>query len=208
MGTPDITGTNGTFTFFTDDPAETRTTVSAGKIVAVRVENGRAALRIDGPANSLRKDHAVTGVDLVVHPDPAAQAARFDLAGQQVVMKVGEWSDWLHADFRLMPLKGVSGIFRIYLQQIQPHLRVYVSPVNIDPENPALPISTPAGFSRSLSQKLGPFYTQGIAEETAAFRAGILSRAEFLSQSRKILDDSLRMFREVIELRSRSSVLK
>jgi predicted AlkP superfamily phosphohydrolase/phosphomutase len=194
MGTPDITGTNGTFTFFTDDPSETRTTVTAGKIVAVHLENGRAALRIEGPPNSLRKDRAVTFVDLVLHPDPVEQTARFDLAGQQLVMKQGEWSDWIHADFHLIPLNSASGIFRIYLQRVHPYVRIYVSPVNIDPENPALPISTPSNYSRSLARKLGPFYTQGIAEETAAFRAGILSRAEFLTQSKKILADSLRMF--------------
>ena len=42
---------------------------------------------------------------------------------------------------------------------------------------------------------MGPFYTQGIAEETSAFRAGILSKDEFLTQSRKVLADSLRLFR-------------
>ncbi len=194
MGTPDMTGSNGTFTFFTDDPAETRTSVPGGRIVAVHAENGRAALRIEGPPNSLRKDRAVTFVDLTFHPDPVQPAARFDLDGQQVVLKEGEWSDWIHADFRLIPFKGAAGIFRIYLKQVHPYLRVYVSPVNIDPENPALPISTPSDYSRSLAQKLGPFYTQGISEETSAFRAGILSRAEFLTQSKKILADSLRMF--------------
>jgi predicted AlkP superfamily phosphohydrolase/phosphomutase len=199
MGTPDITGTNGTFLFFTDDPAETRTTVSAGKIVAVKVQNGRAVLPIEGPPNSLRKDHATTRVDLVAHPDPVSPAARFDLGDQQLVLKQGEWSDWLHADFHLIAFKGAAGIFRVYLQQVHPYLRVYVSPVNLDPGNPALPISTPGGYSRSLSEKLGPFYTQGIAEETAAYRAGILSRAEFLQQSHKILADSLRMFHYQLE---------
>ena len=98
--------------------------------------------------------------------------------------------------FPLIPgLKSVRGIFRVYLQQAHPYLRIYVSPVNIDPEDPALPISTPRAYSRTLAGALGPFYTQGIAEETSAFRAGILSKAEFLTQSRKVLADSLRMFR-------------
>jgi predicted AlkP superfamily phosphohydrolase/phosphomutase len=199
MGTPDLTGTNGTFLFFTDDPGETRTTLAAGKIVAVRVRNGRTVLPIEGPANSLRKDRAATFVDLVAHPDPVNAVARFDLGDQQLVLQQGEWSNWLHADFHLIAFKGASGIFRVYLQQVHPYLRVYVSPVNIDPENPALPISTPAAYSRELSRKLGPFYTQGIAEETAAYRAGLLSRAEFLQQSKKILADSLRMFHYQLE---------
>ena len=199
MGTPDLTGTNGTFSYFTDDPAQAGITSAAGKVVPIKVQNGRATLRIEGPPNSLRKDHATTFVDLVAHPDPSNLVARFDLGDQQVVLKQGEWSEWFHADFHLIAFKGAAGIFRVYLQQVHPFLRVYVSPVNIDPENPALPISTPGDFSRGLSQKLGPFYTQGIAEETAAYRAGLLSRAEFLQQSHKILSDSLRMFHYQLE---------
>jgi len=196
MGTPDMMGTTGTFTFFTDDPAERRTTVPAGKIVQVTVSNGRAALRIEGPPNGFRRDNATATVDLIAHPDPTEAAARFDLGGQQVVLRQGEWSEWLRADFRLLPLvKSAAGIFRIYLQQVHPHLRVYVSPVNVDPASPELPISTPASFSRQLSDSLGLFYTQGIAEETSAYRAGLLSKDEFLVQSHKILSDSLRMFR-------------
>jgi predicted AlkP superfamily phosphohydrolase/phosphomutase len=196
MGTPDMTGTSGTFTFFTDDPAEKRTTVPAGKIVQVAVSDGRALLRVDGPPNAFRRDNATTSVEIVAHVDPTAQAARFDLGDQQVVLGQREWSDWLHADFRMLPLvKSASGILRIYLQQAHPYLRVYVSPVNIDPASPAMPISTPPSFSRQLNDALGPFYTQGIAEETSAYRAGLLDKDEFLVQSHKILSDSLRMFR-------------
>src|SRR5262249_8912196 len=81
-----------------------------------------------------------------------------------------------------------------YVQQLHPQVRIYVSPVNIDPEDPALPISRPADLSRDLVRQLGPYYTQGIAEETSALRAGILSRAEFLVQSHKVFADNLRMF--------------
>jgi predicted AlkP superfamily phosphohydrolase/phosphomutase len=83
----------------------------------------------------------------------------------------------------------------VYLKQVHPHLAIYVSPVNIDPADPALPISTPPPYSRQLEAALGPFYTQGIAEDTSAYRAGVLSRQEFLVQSRKVLADSLRLFR-------------
>jgi len=195
MGTPDLGGTFGTFTFYTDDPAETRTEVPGGRIVRAAVSSGRAALRIQGPANPLRKDHAVTSVDLIAHIDPKESVARFDLADRQFILRQGEWSDWLRVEFPFIAgLKSASGIVRLYLQQAHPYLRVYSSPVNLDPEEPALPISTPAVYSRQLAQTLGPYYTQGIAEETSAFRAGLLSKDEFLAQSRKVLADSLRMF--------------
>ncbi len=196
MGTPDLQGTLGTFSFYTDDPAETRTTIPGGRIVSLKMNNGRAVLAVHGPENSLRRDNAATSMDVVVYVDPTAPAARFDAGGEQIVLRQGEWSDWIRAGFPLIPgVKSASGMFRIYLQQAHPRLRVYVSPVNIDPEKPELPISTPSTVSQKLAEAVGPFYTQGIPEETAAFRAGVLSRAEFLTQSHRVLSDSLKMFR-------------
>jgi predicted AlkP superfamily phosphohydrolase/phosphomutase len=196
MGTPDLTGSNASFSFYTDDPTETRTDAFGGNIHQVKVVNGRADLHIDGPPNSLRKDHAVAAVDLTVHVDPDVAAARFDLGDRQFLLKQGEWSDFMRASFTLIRgVKSASGIFRVYLKQVHPNLAVYVSPVNIDPQDPALPISTPASFSRDLADTVGPFYTQGIAEETGAYRAGLLTKDEFLQQSHKVLSDSLRMFR-------------
>src|SRR5262249_16501379 len=61
------------------------------------------------------------------------------------------------------------------------------------------PISTPATFSRTLSEAVGPFYTEGIAEETGAFRAGLFSKDEFLMQSHHILSDSLRLFHRELD---------
>ena len=196
MGTPDLNGSFGTFTFFTDDPSEKRSQVSGGRIVRLRSVKGRVALRIEGPPNTLRKDRSTAAIELVAFADPAEAVARFDAPGEQFILRQSEWSDWLRADFSLVPgLKSVTGIFRIYLQQVHPYLRIYVGPVNIDPSDPVLPISTPPSYSGTLSANLGPFYTQGIAEETSAFRAGIFSKDEFLSQSHKVLADSLRMFR-------------
>ena len=51
MGTPDMTGSFGTFSFYTDDPAEKREKVPGGQIVRVALRNGRADLAIAGPPN-------------------------------------------------------------------------------------------------------------------------------------------------------------
>jgi predicted AlkP superfamily phosphohydrolase/phosphomutase len=196
MGTPDMTGSFGTFSFYTDDPAEKREKVPGGQIVRAALRNGRAELAISGPPNQMRRDHQATSVELTVSVDPTEQAARFETQGRQFLLQQGEWSEWVRAEYSLIPhVNSVRGIFRVYLQQAHPYLRIYVSPVNVDPEDPALPISTPRDYSRTLAGAVGPFYTQGIAEETSAFRAGILSKAEFLTQSRKVLADNLKMFR-------------
>jgi predicted AlkP superfamily phosphohydrolase/phosphomutase len=55
--------------------------------------------------------------------------------------------------------------------------------LNADPADPALSISTPAGWSRELARRVGPFYTQGIEEDTSALRQGALTLPEYLQQS-------------------------
>ena len=196
MGTPDMKGSFGTFTFFTEDPDEKTGQVPGGLVVHSPVTGGRAVLSVQGPENSLRKDHAITSVNLMANIDPTADVVRFDIDQEQVVLRQGEWSEWLRTKFPLIPgVKSAAGMFRIYLKQVHPQLRVYVSPVNIDPESPELPLTTPASYSKKLNDTLGPFYTQGIPEESSAFRAGVLNRAEFLIQSHRVLADSMRMFR-------------
>src|SRR5579872_1303060 len=55
MGTPDLRGTLGTFTFYTDDPEEISRPVSGGRIVKLSAFGNHVVLRVEGPPNSLRK---------------------------------------------------------------------------------------------------------------------------------------------------------
>ena len=56
MGTPDLRGTLGTFTFYTDAPEEMARAVPGGRVVKAQVDQGHAELTIEGPPNPLRKD--------------------------------------------------------------------------------------------------------------------------------------------------------
>jgi len=187
MGTPDLRGTLGSFTFYTDEAGEQPRVVPGGRIVRVDGGGNEVTLRLEGPENTLLKDRPPTEVALTVHVDPSQPVARFDVGDTQVILREGEWSEWIPVRFPLIPaVKSVSGIFRIYAQRLRPQFRVYVSPVNIDPSAPALPLSTPASYSRELAEALGLYYTQGIAEDTAALRQGVFSREEYLGQSRLV----------------------
>ncbi len=151
MGTPDLTGTNGTFWFYTDDPVELSHEVAGGRIVKVRREGGHVVVPIAGPPNTLRKDRAQTSVDLVVDIDPQEPAARFSLGDARFILKEHEWSGWIRAQFPLIPgLKSAHGMFRIYAKEFHPGFELYVSPVNLDPADPDLPLSTPAVYSQEL----------------------------------------------------------
>jgi len=199
MGVPDLRGTFGTFTFFTDAEQEGRN-VPGGRILPARVANHRAVLRLDGPENTLRKDRATTSVDITVDVDPSGQAARFTVGEAQYVLKEGEWSPWIRIAFPMIPyFKDAAGMVRIYAQELGPGFRVYVSPENVDPERPELPISDPASYSRDLARSVGPYYTQGMAEDTAALRQKIFTREEYIAQSRLVATEHLKLFRHALD---------
>ncbi|MEK7408184.1 MAG: alkaline phosphatase family protein [Acidobacteriota bacterium] len=200
MGTPDLRGTLGTFTFYTDDPGEQTRVVPGGRIVRVTRSGSDATLRLEGPENTLLKARPPTEVTLTVHVDPSQPVARFDVDDAQVVLREGEWSEWIPVRFPLIwGIRSVSGIIRIYAQRFRPRFRVYVTPVNIDPSAPALPLSTPASYSRELAEALGPYYTQGIAEDTAALRQGVFSRAEYQAQSRLVAREQLALLQHALD---------
>ncbi|MFN7995027.1 MAG: alkaline phosphatase family protein [Bryobacteraceae bacterium] len=196
MGTPDLRGTQGTFTFYTDDPEELAREVPGGRIVKAHGENGRFIIAVEGPPNTLRKDQQFATADLVVDVDPDQAVARLSTGASVTVMKQGEWSEWLRADFPLLGwLAGARGMFRVYAKQLHPRLALYVTPINIDPRSPDLPISAPSSYSRTVADRTGPFYTQGIAEDTSAYRQGVFTMEEFLRQSTIVRDDELKLLR-------------
>ncbi len=195
MGTPDLRGTYGTFTFYTDDPTAVAGAVEGGEVVQVEVQNNRVTSHLIGPDNTFRKNVAPATEPFTVDIDPLEPVARVAFQNQQLVLKEGEWSGWMPVEFQLMPLIGhVKGICRFYLKQAHPRFQLYVSPINIDPANPALPISTPASYSRTLEEQIGEFHTQGIAEDTKALSDGVLDDNEYLEQSRTVLTEHRRAF--------------
>lgn len=194
MGTPDMRGTYGTFTYFTDDPQATAQDVAGGEIVPIYVQNNQVSLVVGGPINTLRKDQARSTVTITMRRDPDHPVAMFEVEGQQFILRQGEWSNWIHVQFPILPgIKTAAGMFRVYAKKLNPECEIYVSPVNIDPTSPELPISTPASFSHDLAKAIGSYYTQGIAEDTAAYRAHVLTRQEYEHQANFVSQDEFRM---------------
>lgn len=196
MGTPDLRGTQGTFTYYTDDPAETSREVSGGLIRRVSLDGNHVDLPIEGPPNTLRRDHAFSSVKLTADIDPDRPYVRLSVGGESAIVREGEWSDWLTADFPLLPrVASVRGMFRVFAKQLHPRFELYVSPVNVDPNDPALPISTP----KSYASELGRWSTLGIPEDTSALRQGVFDLPEFLSQTRLVLNDEQRLLDESLQ---------
>ena len=144
---------------------------------------------MEGPPNTLRRDRAYASVRLIADVDPERPYVRLQVGTKMAILREGEWSDWIGADFPLVPhVASVRGMFRVFAKQLHPRFELYVSPVNIDPDSPALPISTPASYARDVRADIGEFTTLGIGEDTSALRQGVFDLPEFLAQSRLVFE--------------------
>ena len=60
--------------------------------------------------------------------------------------------------FPIIPgIKSAAGIIRIFAKKIHPEFEIYVSPVNMDPGDPELPISTPSVLQPGTRGRDRPF---------------------------------------------------
>ncbi len=195
MSTPDLLGSYGTFTFFTDQDIPNADRFTGGRVVKVTINDHVFNSTLDGPPNTMRQDKRPVSIPFTVFRDPSESIVKINIQRHTLLIKQGEWSEWLPLTFELLPhFAALHGMVRIYLQQVHPHMRIYMSPINIDPMDSELPIANPASYSRELSQAIGRFYTQGFPEDTKALSNGILSSEEFLQQSKYVLHERLAAF--------------
>lgn len=186
LGTPDVHGSYGRFSYFTTAPPELTDDLSGGAVYPVEVQDGVIEAELEGPENEFRATSRGTAIPFRVYLDTSNPVARVDIQHQRLLLKEGEWSDWVSLTFKLVPgLASCSGLCRFYLKSVRP-FALYVSPVNINPADPAMPISTPADYASELQEQIGSFYTQGMAEDTKALSAGIFSDEEFRDQARTV----------------------
>jgi predicted AlkP superfamily phosphohydrolase/phosphomutase len=203
MGTPDLLGGYGMFSFFTDQPDRFEADgkeVTGGKIYPVDVIDGKARARIIGPKNSfldVEKGTPVpdTTVPFTVYVDKETGGAVVEIQDQKIVLAAGDWSDWTTLEFEMAPMIAAKGMVRFKLKAVDPYFGLYVSAINIDPRDPAMPISTPPEYAAELADAInGPFHTQGIPEDTKALSAGVLTNAEFIEQGQAVFKERMAMY--------------
>jgi predicted AlkP superfamily phosphohydrolase/phosphomutase len=199
MGTPDLLGTSGTFSFYSSELfAFEGEDISGGNVYEVYPYDHMVEAKFVGPANDLKVEKEKLEFPFRVYIDPVEPVAKLEVGDHELVLQVGEWSDWVPIDFELIPTQSVRAIVRFYLKQTHPELELYASPLNIDPMAPALPISTPESYAAELAEATGRYYTQEMPEDTKALSGGIFSVEEFLAQARVTGDQFLAQYEYVL----------
>lgn len=195
MCTPDLRGTQGSFTLFSTDPAECRETTGGLRILVQRIAHRIDAL-LPGPPQSSQSGSALNELrtPLRITISQEENSIELRVGRERIRLLPQQDSPWIHIEFRQGWFTRVSGICRFRVESLQPHFRLYVSPIHLDPERPAMPISHPSYYSLYLGKLHDAFATLGLAEDTWALNSGAISEAAFLDQAWAIHDERERMF--------------
>ena len=208
MGTVDMRGGYGTYSWYTTYPVQGREHLK-GDIQQVSLSDDdldgvpdtvRGTLK--GPPDVFRlppgqvptdADHLTVPVTFRI--DPEQDAVLIEAGDSRALLRAGEWSDWLTVTFHPLPggIAPLEGIVRFYVRQIRPGLEVYASPVNISPANPAQDISTPSAWANELHALLGYYYTQGMPEDTNALKDRIFDDGDYRRQVALVQQDATAM---------------
>lgn len=179
MCAPDLKGSQGTFSFYTSDEEKLKKK-EGGMNIPVCIVDGKITTYISGPENNLLKKEEELRLPLIITIDQDKKGAELEVSGQKFKLNKGTFSDWIKLTFRPGLGMKVRAICRFYISQIQPHFEMYLTPLNIDPEKPALPISHPFIYSVYLAKLRGSYITLGEANDTWALNEGVLSEEAFL----------------------------
>ena len=174
MSTPDLRGTQGSFSWFTTISNES--SLEGGMKLPLNKVGDAWEGTLPGPDAS--------AITFRVEP-----AWKLQISNKTYPLTCGEYTPWIRLSFG-----PARGIVRFLVTQTEPELSIYVTPVEIDPENPSLPISHPPHYAVYLSKLLGTFATLGMAEDTWALNEGAIDEAAFLKQAKSIQAEREAMF--------------
>ena len=168
--------------------------------VCVPIEKHGAILRsyIPGPDDPLQAGPALR-VPYEIRPHPDKQQAQFRIGDARFTLEVGQYSEWIPLKFKSGLGFSARGICRVLLKSLSPEVEVYITPVNIDPGRPDLPISHPVTYSIYLAKLFGPYATLGLAEDTWALNEEVLDDDAFLAQCYANFEDREQMFFDALE---------
>lgn len=202
LGVPDIKGGLGRYSFYTtkDIPGNEE---GFKKVIKVKRNSNHIKTHISGPNVAKLRAKEVARVDLTINilsdnsqpkaDQPLAEKIEIKVDGKKVSINKRQWSDWVEVKFKLGLMRTATGIVKFYLNQVSPELELYMTPVQINPKDPAFIISSPDDYIRELGHEVGSFYTLGMPEDTKALEEGRIDEEAFITMCDEIVDEQEKM---------------
>ncbi|MFC1739360.1 alkaline phosphatase family protein, partial [Planctomycetota bacterium] len=145
MCVPDLRGTQGMFSYYTTASEENAEHTGGENFIVERKDN-KIESELIGSVNPFRKDQSILKCPFTVTVKDD-KTAELKVNSDRYKLTKDVYTEWIKAEFKAAPGIKVSGICKFLLLSTTPEFELYVTPINIDPEKPAMPISYPAIYS-------------------------------------------------------------
>jgi predicted AlkP superfamily phosphohydrolase/phosphomutase len=192
MCVPDLRGTQGMFSHYTTKPHRDGEK-TGGEVHSVARKGNTIRAALVGPQHPLCADLGALKAPFVVAVKDRDRAV-LTIAGTKHELRKGEYTGWVPVCFRVVPGLKVHGVCRFLLLGTEPDFELYATPVNIDPEKPAMSVAYPSVYSVYLAKRQGSFATLGLAEDTWALNEHVLGDEQFIRQCTDIDREREAMF--------------
>ena len=177
LGTPDLRFTNSSFTLFTTESGGSDR-VAGGRIVRLKPQGKKIETRLEGSRGPGGK---YLQVPLTLELDRQNGSVGIHLGEKSETLPEGKRSGW----FPLRFIAGdvvLHGRVRFHLLAVKKDLKLYASPIQLDPNMPALPLGAPSDWLQKAVEVHGGLPTVGWVHDTAAVNAGALPPEVFLGE--------------------------
>ena len=197
MCVPDLRGTQGTFSQYTtrspDDSEKT-----GGEVHYVSRDGNTIRGDLLGPTHPTKPELGPLKLPFTV-AILAPDLAEMKINGVKYQLRLNEYTDWIQVSFRAGFRTTIRGVCRFVLLGTEPEFNLYATPVNIDPENPAMAIGYPSVYPIYLAKRQGSFATLGLAEDTWGLSEEVLGDDHFVKQCTDIDRERESMFFDGLE---------
>jgi predicted AlkP superfamily phosphohydrolase/phosphomutase len=177
LGTPDLRFTNSSFTLFTTESTDSDR-VAGGRIVRLKPQGSKIETRLEGSRGPGGK---YLQVPLQLELDRKNGSVRVTLGEKSEALSEGKRSGWFPLRFSAGDVV-LQGRVRFHLLVVKKDLKLYASPIQLDPDMPALPLGAPSDWMQKAVEVHGGLPTVGWVHDTAAVNAGVLPKEVFLGE--------------------------
>jgi predicted AlkP superfamily phosphohydrolase/phosphomutase len=195
LGVPDIKGGLGRYSLLTTRPPDAFP-LAKDKITPLVPDGDRLTAEIPGPDVQGLSGRKTATTPLTV-ARAGADRIRITAGGGEFELSPRQWSPWIRFEFHGGPRKKIFGIGRIFAITTEGDVDLYLTPLQVDPENPCFVISSPDltnGYATELVDAVGDVYhTLGIPEDTKPVTEQVLDDDAFLSQCDDIMTEREKM---------------
>ena len=196
MGVPDLRGTLGRYTFYTTDQSIMERD-KHGRIVHIIPKNSVVKTEIYGPRYLGWKGMKEATIPITI--ERTSEGLTITLPDEKLQLKNGEWSPHVIIRFSTGLTGKISAVTRMVCVESEPFPSLFILPMQIYPMDTTLPLSSPRTFAKGLWDKIGPYLTLGMPEDTNGLKDGLISENVFLNLCNDVFVERERMLDTTFE---------